>query len=142
MVIPAPLLGVCLFQAYIDDHLLAELPGGGHLAHAAIIGLDGGVWAQSAAFPAVTDAEIAAITGSFDDNSALAQSGLRMAGEKYMVIAGEPGEVVRGKKGSGGITVKKTATAMVVGIYEEGVTAGECNVVVENLGDYLKEQGI
>ncbi len=84
-----------------------------------------------------------------------------------------------------GCTLKKTATAVVVGIYGEGVphggltvlwlvcrlaccwlplsahagladmqgfnvlaqhlpvdVAGDCNVVVENLGDYLKEQGI
>lgn len=44
--------------------------------------------------------------------------------------------------GAGGVTIKKTVTALVFGIYGEGVTPPECNVVVENLGDYLKEQGI
>ena len=29
------------------------------------------------------------------------QSGLRIGGEKYMMVAGEPGEVLRGKKGPG-----------------------------------------
>eukprot|EP00887_Chlorella_sp_A99_P001601 scaffold8.g1601.t1 len=130
------------WQAYIDDHLLAPLPGGGHLAHAAIIGLDGGVWAQSPKFPEMSEAEINATVKGFHDAGALAAAGLRIGGEKYMVVAGEPGEVIRGKKGPGGVTVKKTASAMVVGIYGEGVTPGECNVVVENLGDYLKEQGL
>lgn len=40
------------------------------------------------------------------------------------------------------MTIKRTNGALVIGIYGEGVTPGECNVVVENLGDYLKEQGI
>lgn len=34
------------WQAYVDDHLMCQLPGGGQLAHAAIWGQDGGVWAQ------------------------------------------------------------------------------------------------
>ena len=40
-----------------------------------------------------------------------------------------------------GVTIKKTNTALVVGIYNQAVSAGEANVVVENLGDYLIEQG-
>lgn len=31
----------------------------------------------------------------------------------------------------------QTGTALVIGIYNEPVQAGDCNVVVENLGDYL-----
>ena len=55
------------------------------------------------------------------------------AGAQYLSIAGDPGVVIRGKKGTEGLTVKKTATALVVGIYGEGVSAGEANTVVENL---------
>ena len=40
------------------------------------------------------------------------------------------------------MTIKKTQGAIVIGIYGDGVAAGDCNVVVENLGDYLKGQGI
>ena len=46
------------WQAYVDDHLLCELPKGGVLSHAAIIGQDGGVWAQSPGFPALHDGEV------------------------------------------------------------------------------------
>ncbi|KAK2079332.1 glutamate-5-semialdehyde dehydrogenase [Prototheca wickerhamii] len=130
------------WQAYIDDHLLATLPGGGQLTHAAILGQDGGLWASSPDFPEVSEDEVTAIMKGFDDAAALAATGLRIGGEKYMVVAGEPGEAIRGKKGPGGVTIKKTATALVFGIYDEGVTGSECNVVVENLGDYLKDQGI
>jgi hypothetical protein len=40
------------WQSYIDDHLMCEIEGH-HLTSAAIVGHDGSVWAQSAAFPAV-----------------------------------------------------------------------------------------
>lgn len=59
-----------------------------------------------------------------------------------MVVGGDAGEVIRGKLGQGGCTIKKTASAIVIGIYAEGVQPGDCNVIVENLGDYLMQQGI
>lgn len=43
-------------------------------------------------------------------------------------------------KGSGGVTIKKTNCALVFGIYDEPVTPGECNMIVERLGDYLIDQ--
>lgn len=43
---------------------------------------------------------------------------------------------------AGGVTIKKTNSAVVIGVYAEPVTHSECNVVVENLGDYLKDQGL
>jgi profilin len=116
-------------QAYIDDSLMQPLGGGGTLTHAAICGHDGGIWAQSPDFPGISDDEVAAIMTGFDDSTALATNGLRLGGEKYMMIAGEPGEVLRGKKGPNGVTVKKTNSALVIGIYGEGVTPGECNLV-------------
>ena len=46
------------WQSYVDDHLLCALPKGGQLSAAAILGQDGGVWAQSAEFPTVTADEV------------------------------------------------------------------------------------
>lgn len=45
-------------------------------------------------------------------------------------------------QGSGGITIKKTNQALIFGIYEEPLTPGQCNMVVERLGDYLVDQGM
>ena len=45
-------------------------------------------------------------------------------------------------QGAGGITIKKTGQSMVFGLYEEPVTPGQCNMVVERLGDYLVEQDL
>jgi profilin len=114
------------------------------------------------------------IIKDFDEPGFLAPIGLFLGPTKYMVIQGEPGAVIRGKKvlmirrrlcspsryiyiyiyarrssfsgsfpqGSGGITVKKTGQALVIGIYDEPMTPGQCNMVVERLGDYLVEQGL
>ncbi|RYR39158.1 hypothetical protein Ahy_A09g044620 [Arachis hypogaea] len=54
-----------------------------------------------------------------------------------MVIQGEPGAIIRGKKGLGGVTIKKTNQALIIGIYDELMTPGQCNIIVERLGDYL-----
>ncbi|CAK9869971.1 unnamed protein product [Sphagnum jensenii] len=130
------------WQSYVDDHLMCHVSGGNTLTAAAIVGQDGLVWAQSGGFPEVTQTEIANIVEGFEDNSTLPQHGLFLGGTKYMVIQGDPGAVIRGKKGQGGVTVKKTNSALVIGIYNEPITPGECNIVVERLGDYLVEQGI
>ncbi|TVU35168.1 hypothetical protein EJB05_17045 [Eragrostis curvula] len=129
------------WQTYVDDHLMCEIEGH-HLTSAAIIGHDGTVWAQSTAFPSFKPEEMANIMKDFDEPGFLAPTGLFLGPTKYMVIQGEPGAVIRGKKGSGGVTVKKTGQALVIGIYDEPMTPGQCNMVVERLGDYLVEQGL
>ncbi|ESW22587.1 hypothetical protein PHAVU_005G165300 [Phaseolus vulgaris] len=118
------------WQTYVDDHLMCDFDG--HtLAAAAIIGHDGTVWAQSSTFPE-----------ALYEPGRLAPTGLLLGDTKYMVIQGEPGAVIRGKKGGGGITVKKSKKGLVIGIYEEPLPPGQCNMIVETLGDYLIEQGL
>nr|ABW37745.1 Ama v 1.02 allergen [Amaranthus viridis] len=129
------------WQAYVDDHLMCDIDGN-RLSAAAILGTDGSVWAQSASFPQFRPEEIEAIVKDFDEPGTLAPTGLHLGGTKYMVIQGEPGAVIRGKKGPGGICVKKTGQALVIGIYDEPVTPGQCNMIIERLGDYLIEQGL
>lgn len=46
------------WQEYVDDHLMCDLPNGGNLKSAAIVGLDGGVWAQSPDFPTLSNDEV------------------------------------------------------------------------------------
>ncbi|XP_043708901.1 profilin-1 [Telopea speciosissima] len=132
------------WQTYVDDHLMCDIDGqeGHRLAAASIIGHDGSVWAQSASFPQFKPEEITGIMNDFAEPGYLAPTGLFLAGTKYMVIQGEPGAVIRGKKGSGGITIKKTNQALIFGIYEEPVAPGQCNMIVERLGDYLIDQGL
>ncbi len=131
------------WQTYVDDHLLCDIEGN-RLAAAAIIGHighDGTVWAQSETFPQVKPEETTGIMNDFNEPGSLAPTGLYLGGTKYMVIQGEPGAVIRGKKGPGGATIKKTTMALIIGIYDEPMTPGQCNMIVERLGDYLIEQG-
>ena len=114
---------------------------GNHLTAASIIGHDGTVWAQSDSFPQLKPEEITAIMNDFNEPGSLAPTGLYLGGTKYMVIQGESGVVIRGKKGSGGATIKKTNMALIIGIYNEPLTPGQCNMIVERLGDYLIDQG-
>ncbi|KAF1872592.1 hypothetical protein Lal_00016428 [Lupinus albus] len=120
----------------------AQQDRGHHLSASAIIGHDGSIWAQSSSFPQFKAQEVSDIMKDFDEPGHLAPTGLHLAGAKYMVIQGESGAVIRGKKGSGGVTIKKTGQALVFGVYEEPVTPGQCNMVVERLGDYLIDQGL
>eukprot|EP00475_Leptophrys_vorax_P030435 TRINITY_DN455_c0_g1_i1.p1 TRINITY_DN455_c0_g1~~TRINITY_DN455_c0_g1_i1.p1 ORF type:complete len:154 (+),score=10.39 TRINITY_DN455_c0_g1_i1:166-627(+) len=85
------------WQSYVDDHLMCALPHGGALKTAAIVGQDGAVWAQSAAFPAITPAQVAAIVEGFDEAGKLAEKGLWIGDEKFMVVQGDPGVVIRGR---------------------------------------------
>ncbi|NBH76571.1 hypothetical protein D3Z29_12025, partial [Rodentibacter pneumotropicus] len=105
-------------------------------------GHDGSVWAQSSNFPTVKPEEVTGIMNDFENPGSLAPTGLYIGGTKYMVIQGEPNAVIRGKKGSGGATIKKTTCALIIGIYDEPMTPGQCNMVVEKIGDYLIEQGL
>nr|NP_001413461.1 profilin [Helianthus annuus] len=131
------------WQTYVDEHLMCDIEGTGqHLTSAAILGLDGTVWAQSAKFPQFKPEEMKGIIKEFDEAGTLAPTGMFIAGAKYMVLQGEPGAVIRGKKGAGGICIKKTGQAMIMGIYDEPVAPGQCNMVVERLGDYLVDQGM
>lgn len=90
------------WQPYIDDHLLADLPHGGRLEHAAIASHSGDIWAQSDNFPELSSKETEAITNGFDDQVTLAQNGLFVGGKKYIVVTGEEGAVIRGKQGQAG----------------------------------------
>ncbi|KAK8457383.1 hypothetical protein SEVIR_3G177600v4 [Setaria viridis] len=85
------------WQTYVDEHLMCEIEGH-HLTAAAIVGHDGAVWAQSAAFPQFKAEEMADIMKDFDKPGHLAPTGMFLGTTKYMVIQGEPGAVIRGKK--------------------------------------------
>lgn len=160
----APLSGalaaavVSLSGAHDDTHLAASIPsnnlcgtkpiaGGGTLSGAAIVGQDGGVWAQTPDFPAITPEQVAAIMEGLEDPAKLGATGIHIGGPagsetKYFLIPSEAGSVLRGRFKNDGVVIKKTTSALVIGLFSEGVPAGDANVRVEDLGDYLVSQGI
>ena len=130
-------------QAYVDQQLMMPLASGHTLEHAAICGLDGGIWAQSAGFPGLSDDECGNILKGFEDISILGEKGVTIGGNKFMLIASDVEEgVIRGKNGPSGVVIKKTASGLVIGMHGSDVATGECSMVVEKLADYLREQGI
>ncbi|KAL0910181.1 hypothetical protein M5K25_021131 [Dendrobium thyrsiflorum] len=82
------------WQAYVDDHLLCEIDGQ-VLTSAAIVGIEGGPLLVDFQFK---PEEITAILKDFAEPGSLAPTGLYLGNVKYMVIQGEPGAVIRGKK--------------------------------------------
>lgn len=77
----------------------------------------------------------------FTNPGVLTAGGLYLGGTKYLVITTEP-NVIRGKKGQEGVTISKTNSALIIGIYGEGVQPADGNLVVEKLADYLINQNI
>ncbi|KAJ0250885.1 Profilin-2 [Hirschfeldia incana] len=129
-----------LWQCYVDDHLMCDVEGN-HLTSAAILSQDGNVLAQSLNFPQLKPEEIEGINKEFEEAGHFAQTGLFLGGAKYMVVQGEAGALIGGRKGYGGVTIKKTTEALVIGIYDAPMTGGQCTLVVERLGDYFVETG-
>ncbi len=78
------------WDSYIE-HLMVDLPHGGKLSSAAIVGQDGGVWAQSEGFPAITPDQIAAIMAGFASYEKaghageLGSTGIKLGEEKFQV---------------------------------------------------------
>ncbi|GJN32171.1 hypothetical protein PR202_gb20654 [Eleusine coracana subsp. coracana] len=130
------------WQTYVDEHLLCDIDGQ-RLTAAAILGHDGAVWAQSDAFPQVKPEEISAIMNDFSEPGSLAPTGLprRYKIHGYPSFSFKPSPGLTHITGPGGVTIKKTNLSIIIGIYDEPMTPGQCNMVVERLGDYLVEQG-
>jgi hypothetical protein len=60
---------------YVDRYLLTDLPEGGRLSHAAIVGPDSGVWASDPTFPALSQAEASKLADLLSAAAAAAPAG-------------------------------------------------------------------
>mmetsp|Transcript_6551 Transcript_6551/g.15154 ORF Transcript_6551/g.15154 Transcript_6551/m.15154 type:complete len:128 (+) Transcript_6551:54-437(+) len=122
------------WQQYVDDSLIAT----GHVTSAVIIGHDGAMWAQSADLTAVTAAELSAIAAASANPASVAGGKLTLAGIPYMVLRGDESTIYC-RKGQTGLSIARSNLAVIVGVYDEKIQAGDCNSAVEKLCDYLKE---
>lgn len=123
------------WQEYVDESMVET----GKISKGAIIGLDGSVWAISPELN-ITEEEINNFISSFSDPSSIREHGLYISTEKYLAIRCDDRSVYGKNKGSGCICVK-TESAILIGIYEEGMVAGDASKTIEELADYLIEQG-
>ncbi|KPV72699.1 uncharacterized protein RHOBADRAFT_17918, partial [Rhodotorula graminis WP1] len=117
--------------ADVDSNLL----GTGKVTKAAILGQQGGVWAQSQGYNLAPD-EQNAIVAAFNDPSSAQASGVRAAGTKFLTIRADDRSVY-GKKQADGIVCVKTTQAVLVAEYSHPTVPGEATKIVEDLADYL-----
>lgn len=123
------------WQDYVDKQLV----GTGLVKSAAIIGLDGAIWAKS------TDLDLSATESktfatNYSNAAHFQANGVVLAKTKFVFLSGTE-TVLRGKKNKEGIHCVKTNTAIIVAIYQEPATPQEVANVVEKLGDYLVQYG-
>jgi len=123
------------WQSYVDDQLLNTKM----VTHAVICGHDGNIWAKSADF-VVTPEELKALISKYADTSLLAQSGITVAGKKYMYLSSTD-KVIRAKKGTSGVHAIKTTQTYIVCVYEDPIVPEQAASVTEKLGDYLIQVG-
>jgi len=120
------------WQDYVDNQLL----GTGKIAKAAIYGHNGSLWATSPGF-SLSPEEITTLTEAFNNAEKIQANGLYVNGIKYFALSHDE-ENIHGKKGADGVVAVKTSQAVIIGVYKDGTVAGEANLVVGKLGDYLR----
>ncbi|KAK0544068.1 profilin, required for normal timing of actin polymerization in response to thermal stress [Tilletia horrida] len=123
------------WQTYVDSNLV----GSGHISKAAILGLKGGVWAASPGFDIKPDEQKTVISG-FTNPESVQASGIRVAGKKYFTLQVNDRSQY-GKQGPDGVILVKTNQAVLVGIYVSPTQPGDATKTIENLGDYLIQNG-
>jgi len=117
------------WQAWVDSSLV----GSGQIARAAIIGPQGGVWAQSAGYT-ITPVEQQAIINGFNDRSQFQARGIMLGGHKF-IYTGDHADASRitGKKGADGVIILKSTRgiiAIVIAEYVGPIQAPEAMTVV------------
>mmetsp|Transcript_31013 Transcript_31013/g.50170 ORF Transcript_31013/g.50170 Transcript_31013/m.50170 type:complete len:127 (+) Transcript_31013:168-548(+) len=123
------------WQSFVDEHLV----GTGTVTSAAIVGLDGNIWAASAGFTVKKD-EADKIVAAFKDPSGVQAGGFYANGQKYMFLS-KTDNALYGKKASTGICAQKTNGCVIIAFYDDKIQGGQCNVTVGKLADYFREVG-
>ncbi|KAI9228975.1 MAG: profilin [Piptocephalis tieghemiana] len=124
------------WQQYVDEQLL----GSGTISQAAILGQkDMAAWATSPGFT-LSKTELEQIISGFSDPGSFFSTGVHAAGVKYLTIKADERSIY-GKQGPAGIVCVKTVTAIIVGVYKEGMQPGNAALAVEKLADYLIDCG-
>lgn len=123
------------WDSYID-----RLVSSGHVDKAAILGIDDGTaWAQSPTLK-ITPAEGKALTAGLKNASSLSSSGIVVSATKFFYLQSDDSQI-QGKQGTSGISIAKGKKCLVIGIYKDGMAAGNCRKQVESICDYLKNAG-
>eukprot|EP00918_Siedleckia_nematoides_P083624 GHVU01183311.1.p1 GENE.GHVU01183311.1~~GHVU01183311.1.p1 ORF type:complete len:141 (+),score=3.07 GHVU01183311.1:69-491(+) len=128
--------------SYTRDHT-----GTVHCDKGGIISLDGGApWTTQGGATTLefagSEAQTIANCFKSKDFSVMQANGIRISGVKYQFLREEEGRIVYGRcKGSGGIAIQKSKSAIVIGHCAEGSQAGQLNKGVSQIAEYLESAG-
>lgn len=123
------------WQDLVNNNLI----GTKKVSKAAILGVDGQIWAKSDDF-AISELEAQAAARSFSSRDSVLASGLKFEGEKYFVLQADEERVI-GKKESRGFFLHKTNQTIIIAVYLEGIQPEECSKFSGALADYFKGIG-
>ncbi|MGW7440160.1 profilin [Streptomyces sp. NPDC054849] len=127
------------WQAYVDTSLV----GTGHVSQGAIFSLDGQEWGSSPDLHITQDEAnriSAALNGDTEAKNQLFGEALFLAGQRYVMARCEDRSIY-GRTGRVGAAIARTRQAVVIGIHNEEMMAGNASSAVESLADYLISQG-
>lgn len=124
-----------VWQGYITDSLI----GSGEMHSAAIVGLDGSYWAYGGDHVPQPD-EAKHIAAAIKNPDLAREKGIHIGGNKYFTLRAEE-NVMYVKLGAGGACIAAGAQAVVIGVYGEGTNPANCNMAVEGVVKYLKDNG-
>ena len=135
--------------------------------HAAIVGLEGAVWAASSAWPGFHEydhacenedgstvnikmKEIESVLAAIKGNRNPTKAGIRMNKTKFVYVThdADANMVILSKQG-GGATIVKTNKALVIGVWDKDTQrsdgqpqdGGTCTMMTERVAKFMKEQG-
>ncbi|KAN0096990.1 Profilin [Tylopilus felleus] len=121
------------WQDILDVGLLQS----GKISHAAIVGQDGEVWAESAGCN-MTEQERSVIMDGFGTYPARE---ILVGGRKYATTMRCLDMILAKRKDGGGCVVKKTGQSVIIAEYNSTPDVMTPLALVERLGDYLISRG-
>jgi profilin len=137
------------WDAYIDNLIAYCRDGTGdsHCDKGCIIGLNGSKWTSDTHKNAlkISQPEATSVAGCFTSKnfSVFQASGIMIEGQKYQFLREEDGKLVLAKKkGTGGLTLQATKTAIVIAHCPEGKQQGNVNKGTASIADYLESQNM
>ncbi|PAV56968.1 hypothetical protein WR25_04085 [Diploscapter pachys] len=126
------------------DAYINSLTGGSQaIKRAAIVGLDGSIWARTeggSMFKA-TDSELKTFVSLFNNIDSVPSTGADLEGIHYIVPRTEP-NLIFGKKDKSGFFAAKSKSAVLIAVYEgENQVSADVRNAVEKLTTYLESIG-
>ncbi|KAJ1993756.1 profilin, required for normal timing of actin polymerization in response to thermal stress [Dimargaris cristalligena] len=105
----------------------------------AICGQQGGVWASTPGCE-IKETEIRSLADGFNDPTNLRSNGILVNGIKYFALQCDD-KTLMGKKNDTGVICIKSKQAIVVGIYDSKLTAGQANINLNTVATNLANMG-